>query len=103
MWTAESCSRIGLSDRKILKLGMNQKLSWGQIKDIFEGEWIELVEFDWGWNKTAPRWARVRHHAESRGELLIKISNSDPSPDSLVMYVAASQPVIQRSPTLVAI
>lgn len=82
---------------------MNGKLPWTQIRELFEGEWVELAEFDWGWNRNSPRWAKVRNHAQTRADLLRKIAASEPCPDALVMYVDSAQSFIQRSPALLAI
>lgn len=80
---------------------MNRRLSWNQIKNIFEGEWVELTEFDWGWEKTYPRWAKVRTHAATRQELMEQIALSGPNPHALIIYISVAQSFVQRtSPSL---
>lgn len=67
---------------------MKTRMPWSQIKDVFSGEWIELVAYDWPWGNPHPRWGIVRFHAADRQELLEQIAENDEREESLVLFVA---------------
>ncbi len=67
----------------------SHRLSWSKLQDSFEGEWVELIDFEWNWTLAHPIWARVRHHASDRNELLSKIEQSGKVPGSIVFYMGA--------------
>lgn len=69
---------------------MNIRLPWSQLKEAFQGEWIELVAYDWKWGDSKPRWGIVRNHAADR-QALTKMIEASPSVDgALILYVGAS-------------
>ena len=74
---------------------MNKRLSWSRIKDFFQGEWVELVDFEWEWGKSNPRWAVVRYHASDRNQLMRKIQMSGERSDSIVLFIGPTESVIQ--------
>lgn len=59
------------------------------IKESFGGEWVELVEFAWAWDRATPSWACIRHHAADRKDLLQKIARSGEVDDAIVLFVGA--------------
>jgi len=63
---------------------------------MYEGEWVELVEAQWDWNKPNPTSARVRNHASDRAELMKKIQASGSHPDAVVLYMGATRSVVAR-------
>jgi len=76
-----------------------RRYSWTEILQRFEGEWVELVEFDWDWRSPYPRWARVRHHSPSRTGLRKLIQASSHVEDSLTLYLGAVEGVIDHTET----
>ena len=65
----------------------NQRLFWNQIKAIFEGEWVELTNVDWDWDKPFPKRACVRHHSTDRAELMNAIRRDGLRSDSTVLFL----------------
>jgi hypothetical protein len=63
---------------------------------MYEGEWVELVEVQWDWNKPTPSAGRVRNHASDRAELMKMIQRSIPNPEAVVLYLGAPGSVIER-------
>lgn len=74
---------------------MNKRLAWSQIRDFFEGHWIELVDVEWNDNATFPTRARVRNYAEERSTLIEKIAGSGHIDDTIVLYVGHMSPIIE--------
>ena len=68
---------------------MNKILSWSDIVAKYNGQWVELVDYDWAWNTSYPRWARVRNHSFSRLELVRAISGSEKVTDSITLFLGA--------------
>lgn len=80
------------------------KMSWNKIKQLFDGEWVELVEFDWEWSSPFPRTARVRQHAPDRAELLELIGDSDAArKNSIILYVGAAAAALNRESSVAAL
>jgi hypothetical protein len=75
---------------------MTARLSWSHIKEMYEGEWVELVNVEWDWNKPTPSAGRVRHHASDRAELMKKIQGSAAEPEAVILYLGAPGSVIAR-------
>jgi len=70
---------------------------------MYPGEWVELVDVQWDWNKPTPRAARVRNHAQDRGDLMKKIQDSSVQPDAVVLYLGAAPGVVERDARLRAL
>ena len=79
------------------------RMSWNRIKELFEGEWVELVDFDWEWTSSFPRLARVRNHASDRAELMSLIDVQGSLENSVVLYVGAAASVVSRDSTVAAL
>lgn len=75
---------------------MTTRLSWSHIKEMYEGEWVELVEVEWDWNKPTPSGGRVRNHATDRADLMKMIQRSAHQPDAVVLYLGAPGSVVER-------
>lgn len=77
------------------------KIPWTIAKEIFQGEWIEIVDSEWEWNAPHPRWVRVRRHARDRNELLSQISHSTLTdsdlPHDLILFVAPSSGFVESN------
>jgi len=71
------------------------KIPWSRVKEFYGGEWIELVDFDWPWNRSTPLWGRVRHHAADRSDLMKKIA-ADPSKNEAVIMFVGTQHAFVR-------
>lgn len=76
------------------------KMSWSKIKQLFEGEWVELVELDWDWSSAFPRTARVRNHAPDRAELMEVIAEVGSAPNSVVLFIGAASAVVNFESTV---
>jgi hypothetical protein len=46
------------------------KMPWSQIRTLFTGEWVELVDITWHGDGPYPQAARVRNHHPNRQVLL---------------------------------
>ncbi len=78
---------------------MNGKLPWSNIRTQFRGKWVELVDFDWDWDKNRPIAAAVRHHAADREGLKSLITKHGAVEDSVVMFMHGVDTVVARSET----
>ncbi len=72
-------------------------MSWSQILAKFDGEWVELIEYDWNWESPYPRWAKVRNHSPSRAQLSELLAASGPVTDSITLYLGAVESLVDRS------
>ena len=61
-----------------------KRLSWAEIKHKYEGQWVQLVDYEWEWESSFPRWARVKSVSTHRAEL--KVSDHR-DPESVIVYV----------------
>lgn len=71
---------------------MAQRLSWNRIRELFNGQWVELTDCEWEWSSPFPRWAKVGQCAESREELIRQVHN----PDSLVLFIGATEALVKH-------
>lgn len=76
---------------------MNTPMSWSEILESYEGQWVELIEYDWDWKSPFPTWAVVRNHSMDRTELNLLIKKSEPVADSITLYLGAVGSVVDRS------
>jgi hypothetical protein len=74
---------------------MNKRLAWSQIRDFFEGHWIELVDVEWNENATFPTRARVRNYAAERTTLIENIAGDREVNDAIILYVGHMSPLIE--------
>ncbi len=73
---------------------ISRKLLWSHIKEMYQNEWVELIDSDWEWGSASPRRALVRNHAPDRNELLKKIHVSGPTAGSVVLFVGHAGAVV---------
>ena len=66
-----------------------EKMSWDSIRENYKGQWVELVAYEWDWNKAFPKWATVRNHSRDRFDLISKIENSEQAQGTVVLFVGA--------------
>jgi hypothetical protein len=70
------------------------KLTWKQIREVYEGEWVELTDCSWGSSSLQPDAARVRFHHNNRAQLILMINRSGRQADSVVIFVGPALPAI---------
>lgn len=68
----------------------NIKLTWDEIKEKFDKEWIELVDYDWPETEIYPQSGTVRVHAKTRSEF-DDLADRDPPIDSAYVYVGQAE------------
>ena len=76
---------------------VSKKIGWSQLKDFFEGEWVELVDYEWNWKQPYPSWARIRHHAPDRAELLEFIRSDRSLAGSVVIFIGSAHSTFEHS------
>jgi hypothetical protein len=65
---------------------MAEKLTWEQIKELYNEEWVELVEYDWPDESPDPTAGVVRVHAKTREEF-DRLTDINPPWDAAIVYV----------------
>jgi hypothetical protein len=73
------------------------RLSWSMIKESFAGEWVELVDCDWDWDRATPSRAQVRHYSSDRNELMRQIQCDGELEDAIVLYVGTAEAPLARA------
>ena len=71
------------------------RIPWSQIREAFDGEWVELTDCRWGSTSPHPAAARVRFHNSNRQDLMSMIAKAGRADDSVVLFVGPSLPAIQ--------
>ena len=71
--------------------------SWSGIIAKYDGQWVELIDYDWDWDSPFPRWARVRNHSFSRFELSKMVNRSEKVPNSITLFLGAVESAIDWS------
>jgi hypothetical protein len=71
------------------------KIPWSQIREAFDGEWVELTDCTWGATSLQPTAARVRFHNANRSDLMAMIEAAGRKDESVVLFVGPSLPAIQ--------
>ncbi len=66
--------------------GIMEKLSWDQIEEQFDQEWVELVDYDWDMTQPDPSAGVVRVHSKDRREF-DRLMLQDPPEDSAILFV----------------
>lgn len=65
---------------------MNEKLTWEEIKQRYNGEWVELTEVEWDDCEQDPRAGVVRVHAKDKKEFKTLVMQNRPK-SSALLYV----------------
>ena len=68
------------------------QIPWSQIREAFDGEWVELTHYSWRSESLHPSAGRVRHHSANRRELLKMIARSGRVEGAVVLFVGPSLP-----------
>ena len=69
---------------------MGTKLSWQEISEKFDRQWVELIDFDWPEGKPFPVSGIVRVHAADRKEFY-RLAKIDAPTDSAVLFIGKPQ------------
>jgi hypothetical protein len=64
-----------------------RKLTWPEIRQVYQGQWIEIHDVEWGAKALMPRRARVRHVASDRKVLLAAIKNDATHLESSILFI----------------
>lgn len=65
---------------------MKKSTSWKEIQASYDGEWVELIEYDWPEGKPFPVSGEVRVHSKNRREFYQQ-AKVNPPKDSAILYV----------------
>lgn len=65
---------------------MDKKLTWEEIKTKYDGEWVELVDFEWDETEPDPQTGRVRVHSKDKKEFH-KMILDRPDCETAIVYV----------------
>ena len=65
---------------------MSKSLSWNEIEQLFDRQWIELVDYNWPEGKPFPISGTVRVHSADRKEFY-KLAKSEAPVDSAILFV----------------
>ena len=57
-----------MKEQSVAAADMNEKLTWEEIKNRYDQEWILLDDFDWPEEEIDPHAGVVRFHAKDRTE-----------------------------------
>lgn len=62
------------------------KLTWQEIEQKYNQEWVELVDYEWPEGRAYPMAGTVRVHARTRKEF-DQLIMQDPPDDSALLFV----------------
>lgn len=65
---------------------MAEKLTWEEIKQRYDGEWVELIDFEWDETQPDPQAGIVRFHARDAKEFH-RLIKENPIVDAALVYV----------------
>ena len=65
---------------------MEKKLSWEEIKELYDQEWVELIDYEWPEEAAHPGAGVVRVHAKDRKEF-DRLAAIDPPVESAFVFV----------------
>lgn len=74
------------------------KLLWTHIKEMYQNEWVELIDCDWERESARPIRAIVRNHSSDRVSLLRRAQRSKPNSRSVILYVGMTDSVVSFDP-----
>ena len=74
-----------------------ERLSWEQIKARYDGEWVELIDYDWPEGTPWPKSGIVRVHSPDRKEFWkLAKTTQPPVTDSAGLFVGPPDPPDKR-------
>jgi len=65
---------------------MNEKLTWEQIKEKYNQQWVQLVDYDWNDTEPYPAAGIVTVHAPTRKEFN-NLTKQQPARDAARVFV----------------
>ncbi len=65
---------------------MEKKLTWQEIKERFDQEWVQLIDYDWPEGEPFPSAGVVQFHASDRKEF-DTLSRQNPVDDAACVFV----------------
>ena len=65
---------------------MTESLTWDEIKEQYDRQWVELVQYDWPEGKPYPNSGVVRVHSSNRKEFY-QLAKSESPRDSAILFV----------------
>jgi len=72
---------------------MSEKLTWDEIKQRYDGEWVLLLDYDWPEDRPWPKAGVVSAHDSNRKEFWRKAKAIEPRPtDSAGLFVGPPDP-----------
>lgn len=78
-----------------------ERLDWIDLKTKFGDQWVEMIDFEWDWDKSFPAWAVIRHHSSDRDNLNRLIEVSGEIEGAVVIHLGATQSVVTYSDSVV--
>ena len=70
---------------------MAERFSWEEIQQRYNGEWVELVDYEWTEGEPYPQAGIVRVHAPNRSDFY-KLANQDSPRDSAILFIGTVHP-----------
>jgi hypothetical protein len=68
-----------------------EKLTWDEIKQRYDREWVQLVDFDWADDEQYPAAGVVRVHAPTRKEFNDLTKQQPPAGGTARIYVGTPE------------
>lgn len=65
---------------------MTEKLTWDEIKQRYDGEWVQLIEHEWDKTEPDPQSGVVRVHSKDAKEFH-RLVKQDPVKRSAILFV----------------
>lgn len=58
---------------------MTEKLTWQEIEERYDGQWVQLVDYEWNDEDLYPTYGVVQAHAPTRKEFNALVREQPPS------------------------
>lgn len=65
----------------------NKKLTWEEIRTLYNKEWVELVDYDWPEEETYPVSGTIRSHGSQKKEFHQQCRREPVPNDSAILFV----------------
>lgn len=69
---------------------MDNKLTWDKIKELYDQQYVELVDYDWPENEMHPRSGVVRAHSSDRVQFYNQVGKDTPV-DSAILFIGKTK------------
>lgn len=74
----------------------SSSMSWSQIKKDFNGQWVEMTDFEWDWDSAHPSWAKIRNHASDRNELIAQIEFVGKKDGAVILFIGQANTFVSH-------